>query len=102
MNNTSTWGRRRVRLPTLVATLGLALTACGGGGGDGGGDGGGTGSSGFITNNAVNANAGESSANFVAAVRQVVALGEDEKSEPLSLQGVNEPPEDNSSEPVSL
>lgn len=102
MNN-ATLGTPRMRLAGMAAMVGLLLAACGGSGG--GGDGGSTdggGSASFISGGSLSARAGESSTNFVAAVREVVALGADETREPLSLQGVDAPPEDNSSEPVAL
>lgn len=88
-----------VRGATRVA-LGLAiafgLAACGGSGGDGG-----SGGSGLISGNTVSPSAGESSGSFIAVVRQLIAMGMDETSEPLAVQGVSAPPED-ASEPVSV
>lgn len=102
--NSTTLSKRRMRLAGVSVVLGLLLAACGGGGGGGGEstDGGGSSSASFISDGSIAARAGESSTNFVAAVREVVALGQDETRESLSLQGVNDPPEDNTSEPVTL
>lgn len=99
--NSTTSGKSRMRLTGVGAVLILLLAACGGNGGGDSSDGGSTSAS-FISGGSLSARAGESSTNFVAAVREVVALGADETREPLSLQGVNDPPEDNSSEPVAL
>lgn len=77
----------------LVAAVGLA--ACGSDDNDGGG------STAQISGNTVLPSAGVSSDSFIATVRQVVARGMDETSEPLAVQGVAQPPED-TAEPVSV
>ena len=78
----------------LAAAFGLA--ACGSDDNGGGG-----GSAAQISGNTVLPSAGASSDSFIATVRQVVARGMDETSEPLAVQGVAQPPED-TAEPVSV
>lgn len=96
--------RQSLASRTTRVALGLAvafgLAACGSDDGGGGASTGSGSGSGLISGNTVSPSAGESSGSFIAVVRQLIAMGADETSEPLAVQGVNAAPED-TSEPVA-
>ena len=93
MRHDLAYGLRRL---AALAAANLALAACGSdGGGGSGGTGTGTGGpSAGSEGGAVSASAGQSSSAFVSTVKQLVASA-DETSEPLSVEGVGMPAEDN-------